>query len=129
MAAFDPRIDENLRPYATPRQWEIYCAVHEHGSQRAAARALGCAQNNISQAMISLQRSAATRGYAPDNDMVHPAPPGFMVKGTSTLYDLQTGQARVQWVKTARLLQTPNHADSWIDKAGYTALGAEVAND
>lgn len=32
--------------------------------------------------------------------MIHPAPPGFTVKGTSTLYDMQTGQARVQWVKT-----------------------------
>ncbi len=34
----------------------------------------------------------------------------------------------MDWVKTARLVQTPNHADSWVDKAGYTALGAEVAD-
>lgn len=100
MAAHDPRFDENLRPYATDRQWEIYCAVKECGSQRAAARELGCAQSNVSQAVVGLQRAAARHGYAPDNDMIHPAPPGFTVKGTSTLYDMQTGQARVQWVKT-----------------------------
>jgi len=45
--------------------------------------------------------------------------------------DVTTAQVALamDWVKTARLLQTPNHADSWVDKAGYTALGAEVAND
>jgi len=31
----------------------------------------------------------------------------------------------MDWVKTSRLLETINHEDSWIDKAGYTALGAE----
>jgi len=36
----------------------------------------------------------------------------------------------MDWVKTSRLLETIDHADSWIDKAGYTALGAEfVARD
>jgi hypothetical protein len=29
------------------------------------------------------------------------------------------------WVKTSRLIETIDHKDSWIDKAGYTALGAE----
>jgi hypothetical protein len=33
----------------------------------------------------------------------------------------------MDWVKTARLLNTINHEDSWIDKAGYTALGAEFS--
>lgn len=33
----------------------------------------------------------------------------------------------MDWVKTARLLQTPDHEDSWIDKCGYSALGAEFA--
>ena len=33
------------------------------------------------------------------------------------------------WVKTARLLQTPSHDDSWLDMAGYAALGGEVASD
>jgi len=94
-------IDEGLRPYATPRQWEVYCAVQEHGSQRAAARALGCVQSNISTALTAMHARAVQRGYSPDHDMTHPAPQGFRVKGTSTLYDLQSGEARMQWVKTA----------------------------
>lgn len=31
-------------------------------------------------------------------------------------------------LKTARLINSPNHADSWIDKAGYSACGAEVSD-
>ena len=30
-------------------------------------------------------------------------------------------------MKTARLQNMPGHADSWIDKAGYAACGAEVS--
>jgi hypothetical protein len=30
-------------------------------------------------------------------------------------------------MKTARLQNMPSHADSWIDKAGYAACGAETA--
>lgn len=29
-------------------------------------------------------------------------------------------------VKMARLMETPDHADSWVDLAGYAALGVEV---
>lgn len=36
----------------------------------------------------------------------------------------------MDWLKTSRLIQSIDHKDSWIDKAGYTALGAEfVARD
>jgi len=33
----------------------------------------------------------------------------------------------MDWVKTARLLQTINHEDSWLDKVGYSALGGEFS--
>ena len=32
-------------------------------------------------------------------------------------------------VKTCRLLETIDHKDSWIDKCGYSALGAEFEDD
>lgn len=35
----------------------------------------------------------------------------------------------MDWVKTSRLLETINHEDSWVDKAAYSALGAEMAKD
>jgi hypothetical protein len=31
----------------------------------------------------------------------------------------------MDWVKTSRLIETIGHEDSWVDKAGYTGLGAE----
>jgi len=31
----------------------------------------------------------------------------------------------MDWVKTSRLIETIDHEDSWVDKAGYTGLGAE----
>ena len=31
----------------------------------------------------------------------------------------------MDWVKTSRLLETIEHEDSWVDKAAYSALGAE----
>jgi len=31
----------------------------------------------------------------------------------------------MDWVKTARLLETMDHEDSWVDKCGYSALGGE----
>jgi len=31
----------------------------------------------------------------------------------------------MDWLKTCRLLETIEHQDSWVDKIGYNALGAE----
>jgi len=35
----------------------------------------------------------------------------------------------MDWVKTARLLETIDHDDSWIDKVGYSALGGSFTKD
>lgn len=32
----------------------------------------------------------------------------------------------MDWLKTSRLLANIDKLDSWVDKAGYTALGAEL---
>ncbi len=34
----------------------------------------------------------------------------------------------MDWVKTSRLCETIEHADSWVDKAAYSALGGEFAD-
>jgi len=53
--------------------------------------------------------------------------------GWSVIFDQPVTLAQValamDWVKSARLVQTPNHHDSWVDKLGYSALGAEVSDD
>lgn len=33
----------------------------------------------------------------------------------------------MDWLKTCRLITSPGHRDSWVDKAGYVALGGEIA--
>jgi hypothetical protein len=35
----------------------------------------------------------------------------------------------MDWLKTSRLLNTIDHADSWVDKAAYSALGGEFADE
>jgi hypothetical protein len=50
--------------------------------------------------MNSAARRAAKHGVAPGQDLNHPTPSGFEVKGVSTLYNAETGEAKLQWVKT-----------------------------
>ena len=92
-------IDENLRQYATPKQWEYYLAIEENGSIAGAARELGKATSSISRSMALLRRKAAIHGYAPAQDMTHQAPDGMKSAGISTLYDMTTGDPKIQWVK------------------------------
>lgn len=35
----------------------------------------------------------------------------------------------MDWVKTARLLNCLDHEDSWVDKIGYSSLGAEFTEE
>jgi hypothetical protein len=91
-------IDPKLIEFATVRQVEYIQAIEQHGSMRAAARALGVAKNAVQESMNRLKASASARGYAPEFDLQHPVAPGQMLKGTSTLY--KDGQPVLQWVKT-----------------------------
>lgn len=92
-------VDENLRQYATDKQWSYYLAVQEHGTGGKASAALGIAKSSINRSLAAMRRKAVMHGYAPDHDMIFPAPDGMKSAGTSTLYDMQTGNARIQWVK------------------------------
>ena len=94
------KLDPALREYATDRQWEKLQALEKYGSGAKAAEALGVVKSNINTARAAVIKRAAQHGYAPDNDMLFPTAPGFVVRGTSTLYDMQSGEARLQWVKT-----------------------------
>jgi len=93
-------LDENLKEYATDRQWEIEQAYCKHGSERAAAQSLGCTKSLISTARKAIRKKAAKVGYAPNYGLNNIAPPGFSVHGMSTLYDAD-GEKRIQWIKTS----------------------------
>jgi len=93
-------IDPKLLDYArTERQAQLLRALLEHGTLLKAAKAIGCARNNITQARDAVIKHAALKGYAPQADMVHPTVAPFIVKGVSTYYDAD-GAVRGQWVKT-----------------------------
>jgi hypothetical protein len=93
-------LDPKLRPHATEKQWRSLEALAEHGSIRKAAAALGVNHSVIGRVKIAVEKKAAMHGYAPDHDMRHPVPDGYRVKGVSTLRDMQTGEAKIQWQKT-----------------------------
>jgi hypothetical protein len=93
------RIDPGLLQFCTSRQREVLSAAIQHGSLRAASRALGINQSAITRSLQSVEAKAAAHGYAPQHDMTRVVPAPFVVRGTSTLYD-GDGKLRAQWVKT-----------------------------
>lgn len=93
------RVDPELKQFATESQKKYVDAVNETGSMRAASRKLGVNYTSVQQAVDSLEKKAALRGYAPAHGMTHVAPSPFVVRGTSTLYG-EGGEQKMQWVKT-----------------------------
>jgi len=82
-------------------------AVLEHGSNRAAAEALGMNRRTVDEAIIRVVKAAAKRGWSPDHDMTETVPDGFAVAGVSTLYrkgldkdGAPTKNEVLQWVKS-----------------------------
>jgi hypothetical protein len=53
--------------------------------------------------------------------------------GWSIIFDKEVEPFEValamDWVKTCRALKSPELEDSWIDKAGYSAIGAELVGE
>jgi len=92
-------IDPKLRDYATERQAAILAAIDEHGTQRAAAEAMGVSHGTVGDAVQAVKAKAAKAGWSPSHDMTHIVPDGFRIKGTSTLYDAE-GKPKLQWVKS-----------------------------
>jgi hypothetical protein len=92
-------MDAQLASFATVRQLEILEAIDKHGSQRAAAKALGVNKNTVDSALASLRKKAALQGYSPAHDMTRTVPDGFKVRGVSSLY--VDGKLSSQWVKSS----------------------------
>tara|TARA_R100000935_G_C2730534_1_gene121774 strand:+ start:249 stop:563 length:315 start_codon:yes stop_codon:yes gene_type:complete len=55
-----------------------------------------------------------------------------IAKGWSVIFREEVTREQVAlcmaWVKMARLVKNPEHEDSWIDIAGYSALGGELSS-
>jgi hypothetical protein len=76
---------------------ELLSAIRQHGSNRAAAKALGLNPRSVERRRARL----AQRGWSPEHDMTKTVPDGFTVKGVSTLYK-DDGSIAAQWVKSTR---------------------------
>ncbi len=54
-----------------------------------------------------------------------------IARGWSILFGITVEPYQValamDWLKTARLMNNPADRDGWVDKAGYTGLGAELS--
>lgn len=97
--ALNLKYDETYREWATDKQWEVYCAICEHGSMHKAADALGKGYSTVKHHWHALRKKAAQHGYAPERDLVHPTAPGMSSKGTSIRYNAD-GQVEQYWNKT-----------------------------
>jgi hypothetical protein len=93
------KIDQKLKQWGTEKQNEYLDAVNEHGSIRAAGRALGVNYSTVLGAIRTLERRAAVAGYAPERDMTRPVPDGHVAGGVSTYYN-KDGKVTQQWVKS-----------------------------
>jgi len=98
--SFYPR-DDNLREYATDRQWQILEEYWRAGSALVAGPRLGLSHQRVSFVVRRVRTVAARRGYCPDADMSRaPVPDGYRVRGVSSLYKEGEDKPVLQWIKT-----------------------------
>ena len=74
----------------------------------------GPREESYGDALISFDRTAglmSAAGFRRDGEKILPSDVAIIMA----------------LVKIARLAASPGHEDSWIDLAGYAALGAEIA--
>lgn len=114
-------MDAQLRSWATVRQLEYLDAIEAHGSQRAAALALGVNESSIRSSLQKLKLLAASKGHSPEHDMIHVVPDGFNVKGVSTLYG-EDGKPKAQWVKST----VDQERQQAILREAYEAMAADL---
>ena len=92
-AAPDPQLLEYCE---TEKQREYLTAWMEFGTSAAAAKELGCSEQNIRSSKRIVEANAAKKGWQKSDNHV---PDGYKVKGKSTLLD-SDGNTKIQWVKT-----------------------------
>jgi hypothetical protein len=80
-------LDERLKAYATPRQWEYLTALVEHGTERRAAKSLGIHHAIIGKAKKAVEKRASQQGYMPQIGWNRPIPEGMRSAGPSIKLD------------------------------------------
>ena len=91
----------------TERQRNILIALIENGgNRRKTAKQIGLAERSLYEMIARVRQYAARHGVSPDHGLTHATPPGFAVKGVSTLYNAD-GEQTAQWVKTTAEAERP----------------------
>jgi len=89
-----------LLPYcATEETRQKLQTVIDSVSVADAAKKLKHNERNLRRLIATVRQRAALSGLSPEHDMTHAAAPGYVIKGTSTLYG-DDGNVKQQWVKT-----------------------------
>lgn len=94
---------DKLLKYATPAQARVLKAIQQHGSQRKAAAALSLSRGSVGNMVTRLRKRAAKKEPELHN---HVAPPGYRLKGVSTLLAAD-GSVSQTWVKTTKEQEDP----------------------
>lgn len=114
--------DVRIKEWATPVQCTYIDAVLEHGSARAAARALGCNKSSIRASIIAAEKTAALHLYSPAHHLTRPIAPGLKARGTSQLFRRGEAEPVLEWIKTS----ADAEAQAAIFKAALEALAEEL---
>jgi hypothetical protein len=78
---------------------QILSAVEERGSQAAAAVFLGMHTRSLKRRLAEIRENGVNEDEVFVTSKTE-IPHGHIVKGTSTLYDAETGEPKLEWVKT-----------------------------
>lgn len=109
-----------LAEFATAREREVLEAVALHGTQRAAAEALGVSKSAISNAFELVRKRAARKGHAPGH-FVSGVAPGYLM-GKVTVQRAKDGAVERTWER-----QSPEQAaQQEALRAGLEAMAAEL---
>jgi len=108
----------DLLPYAETERQKQIVELCSSLSQKRVAKKLDINVRTVERCIQRVKRNAASRGYSPEHDMTKVSPEGYIVKGTSTLYD-EDGKPKIQWVKTSKEAQIAESLANVLDDFKY----------
>jgi len=113
----------SLLDYAsTDTQKSVLKLLSENGGKvRQASRTLGKHHTSLVKTIQRIEANAARRGWSPGHNVTSPCPPGYHLKGTSTLLG-EDGEVKQQWIKT----DADKGAELEIAKQIYEDLAKDV---
>lgn len=92
-------IDPRYKEWATDHECTLIDLLNKYPSLEGLADNLNTTVEDLSNQIAAIKVKGAIKGYAPDYDLNHAVPEGFVSKGATTQYDSE-GNVVQQWVKS-----------------------------